>query len=119
MSTLPPARVTAPRRYTSATITIGVVVSAACFLMAGLAEVAGMETGSGDMTDLVAVLDGLLAMNPWAWASLGTFAVVLTPAIGLLVTAYEYATVSDRRTVLLAIAVVAILVLSAVVAVLR
>ena len=119
MSTLPPARATAPRRYTSATITTGVVASAACFVIAGIAEVAGVETGSGDMTDLAAVFHGLLAMNPWAWASLGTFAVVLTPAIGLLVTAYEYATVSDRRTFLLAIAVVAILALSAAVAVLR
>jgi len=112
-------RPSAPRRYTSATITAGASVAAICFGIALMAEIAGVEPGSGEMTDLGAVVDGLLTFTPWAWATLGSYAVVLTPVIGLLVTAYEYATISERRTVLLAIAVVAVLVTSATIAILR
>jgi len=112
-------RPSAPRRYTSATITAGAAVAAICFGIALMAEIAGVEPGSGEMTDLGAVFDGLLTFTPWAWATLGSYAVVLTPGIGLLVTAYEYATISERRTVLLAIAVVAVLATSATIAILR
>jgi uncharacterized membrane protein len=65
------------------------------------------------------VFDGLLTFTPWAWATLGSYAVVITPVIGLLVTAYEFTTISDRRTVMLAISVVVVLVTSAIIAVLR
>jgi uncharacterized membrane protein len=119
MTTPTTPRPSAPRRYTSATITAGVVVAAICFGVALMAEIAGVEPGLGEMTDLGAVFDGLLTFTPWAWATLGSYAVVLTPVIGLLVTAYEYATISERRTVLLALAVVAVLVTSATIAVLR
>jgi len=109
----------APRRFTSATLTAGVVVAATSFLVAGAAELAGIEQGSGEMTDVGALVDGLLALSPWAWASLGTLVIVVTPAIGLLVTAHEYASISDRRTVLLALSVLTVLVVSALIAVLR
>ena len=109
----------APRRLTSAALTGGAVVSAACFLVAIGAEIAGQDRSLGDITDLGALAQGLLDFAPWAWASLGTIAIIVTPALGLLVTAYEYRSVADRRTTLLAIAVLAVLVFSAVVAVLR
>ena len=119
MNTKQQPRETAPRRYTSAALTGGVAFAAVCFVVAGVAEIAGVESGSGEMTDLRAVFDGLFAFAPWAWAALGTYAVVVTPVVGLLVTASEYASVSDRRTVRLAVAVIAVLVTSAVVAILR
>jgi uncharacterized membrane protein len=119
MNSQPRARQSAPRRYTSATITAGVIVAATCFIIAGIAEVAGVQSGSGTMTDLGAVFDGLLTFTPWAWATLGTYAVLATPVIGLVVTAYEYATISDRRTVLMALAVFVVLMASVVIAVLR
>jgi len=108
-----------PRRYTSAALTSGVVVAATCFVVALLAEIAGTEPGAGEMTDLRAVLDGLLTFTPWAWATLGVYAVVVTPVVGLVVTAWEYSSVGERRTMGLAIAVFAVLATSAVVAVLR
>jgi uncharacterized membrane protein len=110
---------TAPRRLTSGTLTLGVVISAACFLMAGAAEVIDSDAIVGDMTDVTALIDGLFGFESWAWAGLGTLVVVVTPAVGLVVTAYEYASVSDRRTTLLALAVLVVLVVSAVIAVLR
>lgn len=119
MSIQPTARKSAPRRFTSSTITAGVIVAAACYIIAGVAEVAGVESGSGKMTDLGAVFDGLLTFTPWAWATLGTYAVVATPIIGLIVTAYEYSTIADRRTVSMAIAVIVVLMASVVIAVLR
>lgn len=110
---------TAPHRWTAATLTAGVIGSAVCFLIAGAAELLGADTGSGEMTDVGALVVGLAELTPWAWASLGTLAVVLSPALGLLATAYEFATVSDRRTVLLALTVLTILVMSASIAFMR
>ncbi len=95
------------------------MVAAACFAIAIAAEVAGIEPGSGEMTDIGAVLSGLPALTPWAWATVGSYAIVLTPVLGLVATAWEYASVSDRRTVLLAVAVLIVLTISAVVAILR
>lgn len=113
-----PARV-APRHLTSAVLTGGVIVSAACYLVAVLAEVLGVATAAGDATDLRALIDGLLVADPWAWASLGTLVLVATPALALVVTAVEYTVVGDRGSAVLALVVLAILALSAVVAILR
>ena len=119
MSTPPAVRVSAPRRYTSATLTSGVLLSGLCFVIAVIAEIAGIESLVGDMSDVGAVVDGLRALAPWAWATLGSYVIVLTPAVALLVTIAEYASISDRRTVLTAATVLAILTVSAVVALMR
>ena len=109
----------APRRYTSATLTGGVLVAAELFAVALMAEVLGAASEPGEMTDIAAVLDGLVALDPWAWAAAGAYAVVATPVAGLLVTGAEYWLAGDRRTVLLAAGVLAVLTLSVIVAVLR
>lgn len=109
----------APRRYTSATLSGGVLLAAILFGVALLAETLGAEPGAGEMTDLGAVFEGLVAFTPWAWATAGTYAVLATPVVGLLVTAAEYWSADDRRTVLIAGAVLAILTVSAIVAVVR
>jgi uncharacterized membrane protein len=109
----------APRRYTSATLTGGVALAALLFGVAGVAEFLGAETGSGEMTDFAAIVDGLVAFTPWAWATAGAYAVLVTPVVGLLVTAAEYWSVDDRRTVLLAFAVLGVLCVSVLVAILR
>jgi uncharacterized membrane protein len=119
VSTLRPTHDHATGRFTSAALTVGVTLAAVCFVVAVAAEIAGVEKGGGEMTDVAAVYEGLLAFTPWAWASLGTFAVVLTPVAGLLVTAWEYGRVGDRRALALALAVTAVLAVSAVVAILR
>jgi uncharacterized membrane protein len=119
MTTQQPARESAPRRTTSAALTGGVLLAGVFFAVAMILEFLGAEPGSGEMTDVAAVVDGLVALTPWAWATLGAYAVVVTPVVGLLVTAAEYWSVGDRRTVLLAAAVIAVLATSAVVAILR
>lgn len=108
----------APRHLTSVVISAGVALSAACFLLAGAAEALGLTAQPGDMTDVSVLVERSLSLDPWAWASLGTFAVILTPAVALLVTAWEYYTIRDRRSVLLALAVLAVLSISATVALL-
>jgi uncharacterized membrane protein len=109
----------APGAYTSATLTGGVIAAAVCFAIALLAELAGFALGDGAMTDLGAIVGGLLSLQPWAWAAVGAYVIVATPIVALLVTAAEYRSVGDRRAVLLAVAVLAVLGLSAVVAILR
>lgn len=109
----------APRSATSTSLSLGVALAAACFVVAILADVAGIASNEGSMTDLAAVLAGLPALSPWAWASLGAYAVVLTPVVGLVVTAWEYASVGDRRAMGLALAVLAVLGLSTAVSLLR
>ena len=119
MTTPATTRVSAPRGATSRTLSIGVATAGVFFAVAMIAEVLGAEPGDGEMTDLRAVIDGLFSLTPWAWATLGAYAVLATPIVGLLVTAWEYASVNDRRTVLLAAAVLAVLAPSVVVAILR
>ncbi len=119
MTAARPTRVGAPRRLTSAVLTGGVTVAGVSFALALVLELLGVDPGSGEMTDLAAVAEGLLAPMPWAWAAAGAYAVVATPVLGLLVTAWEYWSVDDRRTVLLAAAVLAVLATSVVVAILR
>jgi uncharacterized membrane protein len=114
-----PLRVTAPRRLTSAVLSLGVAVSAACFVLAGLAELLGVPRHSAAMTDLAALIDGLLVLDPWALASAGTYAVIVTPALGLMTTAWEYASIADRRTMLLALVVLVVLAASVVAAIIR
>lgn len=117
MSAPRPARATAPRRFTSAVLTGGVLLAALCFVVAGAAEILGAEAGSGEMTDFAAILDGLADMTPWAWAAAGAYLVVITPVAGLLATVAEYWSVDDRRAVGLAAAVLLVLALSVVVAI--
>ena len=119
MSRQSPVRPSAPRRYTSAALTGGVLLSGLCFVIAVLAEALGVESHPGDMTDVGFVIEGSRAMSPWAWATLGTYLVVLTPAVALMVTIAEYASISDRRTVVTAVTVFGILTFSAVVALVR
>ncbi len=119
MSAQQPARKGAPRGHTSATLTTGVVVAGVLFAVAVVLEILGQEPGSGEMTDVAAVLEGLVALTPWAWAAAGAYAVVATPVLGLVVSAWEYWSVDDRRTVLLALAVIGVLATSAIVAILR
>ena len=126
-----PLRQAAPRRLTSAVMAVGVVLAAACFGVAVIAELLGNIGPFGSpeplgsagpevsMTDLGAILEGLRDARAWAFASLGTYLIILTPAAALLATAWEYATIGDRRTVLLAAAVLAVLVASVGVAILR
>jgi uncharacterized membrane protein len=109
----------APSRYTSASLTAGVVVAAICFALALAAELVSGEPGNGEMTDVAAVLAGMLVLDAWAWAAAGVYAVVATPLLGLVVTAAEYASIGDRRAVALAVAVIAVLVASGAAAVLR
>jgi len=96
-----------------------VLAATAAFAVAMMLEILGVDPGDGAMTDLAAVTAGLVALTPWAWATLGVYAVVATPVVGLVVTAWEYWSVGDRRTFLLALAVIAVLCASVAVAILR
>ena len=100
-------RLVASRRLTSSWLTAGATFSAVCFVVALVAEQLGASSEVGEMTDLAAVASGLPTLDPWAWASLGVYAVLLTPVIGIGITAWEYAAVHDRRTVVLAVMVLA------------
>ena len=119
MTTPQPAHQVAPRRFTSNVLTVGVVVAGVLFAVAMILEILGSAPGSGEMADLAAVFEGLVALTPWAWATAGAYAVLATPVLGLLVTAWEYWSVGDRPTVWLAAAVIAILATSVIVAILR
>jgi uncharacterized membrane protein len=114
-----PLRRAAPRRLTGLVMVVGVLLAAACFGVAVMAELLGRAGPEGSMTDPGAVLAGLRDGRPWAFASLGTYVVILTPAAALLATAVEYAVIRDRRTVLLAVTVLLVLVASVVVGILR
>jgi len=109
----------APGRLTAGVLRGGAAISAVCFGVALAAGLAGVAGDGGDPTDLPALLAALAALRPWAWASLGILVVIATPAVGLLATAAEYASISDRRTALLAVLVLGVLTASLVAALLQ
>ena len=109
----------AGRRGTSAWLTIGAAASAVCFVVALLAEQAGVESASLVASDVAGVLAGLPTFDPSAWSMAGVYVVLVTPVVGIGITAWEYAGVHDRRTVALAVAVLISLGISLVAAVLR
>jgi hypothetical protein len=108
----------APRRATGLLLTSGTVLGAACFaiaLVSDLARLGGHDPTGGDATGFMAALLGL---DPEAWAALGSALIIATPAVGLVATAVEYGSVGDRRAVLFALAVLAVLSLSLLIALL-
>jgi len=113
----PEARV-APHRATSVTLTGGTVLGAACFAIALVADLAGLGSGTSGVPDIDGYLGAIAALDPMAWAVLGSAVIIATPAVGLVVTALEYDAIGDRRAVLMALAVLAILATSLAVAVL-
>jgi hypothetical protein len=108
----------APRRATGLALTGGTLLGAACFAVALVADLAGLGGrgfAGGDAAGFIAALG---ALDAEAWAALGSAIVIATPALGLVLTALEYGSIGDRRAVLFALAVLAILSLSLVVALL-
>jgi len=100
-------------------MTAGVLASATCFVLGLVLELVGGDTSGGQMTDLAALRDGLVAMAPWAWAGLGTYILIVTPALALLVTVLEHMRVGDRVTAGLAVLVLLVLSLACLVAFVR
>lgn len=104
----PPAPVPASRS-TRAVLAGGTAVSVACFAVALLLEFLGRARGGGSATDPAAVVASVLALEPWGWATLGTYAVIVTPALAIVATGLEYAAIRDRRTAWTAVAVLVVL----------
>ncbi len=102
-------------RATSATLTVGSLASAFCFLVAIVLEVLGRPTTAGSV-DVAAVTRSLSALEPWSWATLGVIVVIVTPAAGLIATLFEY---RGRREAWLALGVLGILAVSLGVALVR
>jgi uncharacterized membrane protein len=117
-----PERRVPPRRATSTTLTIGTLLGAACFAIALVADLAGVRSvasgGSDLASSLGSYLASLAALDPTAWGRLGSAVIIATPAVGLVVTGLEYGSIGDRRAVLMAVAVLAILATSLLVALL-
>jgi uncharacterized membrane protein len=108
----------APRRATGLILTSGTVLGATCFaiaLVADLARLGGHAFTGGDAAGYVAAL---LSLDPEAWAALGSALIIATPAVGLVVTAVEYGSIGDRRAVVFAVAVLAVLSFSLLIALL-
>jgi hypothetical protein len=103
------SRAVAGSTATRAALAVGTAVSVACFLATLLLESTGRPRGGGSGLDPVEVVRSAASLEAWGWATLGTYAVILTPALALAMTAWEYLAVEDRRTAAIALAILAIL----------
>lgn len=115
---VPPAQIRAGTRGTRAVLAVGTAVSVVCFSVAIVLELLGHPDARGSATDLGAVFRSATALEPWGWATLGTFAVILSPAGAIVATAFEHAAIHDRRTALTSVAVLVVLGVSLVVSLL-
>jgi hypothetical protein len=104
---------------TRAVLAIGTGASVVCFVIALVLESIGRPTGGGSAFDFPAVFRSAAGPDVWGWATLGTFAVILTPAAALVATAWEYRRVADVRTSALAVGVLVILGIGLIVALWR
>ena len=98
----------ASSRWTQRSLVVGSTVSAACFLVAIVLELLGRPDVPASF-DPATVVSSVLGLRPSGWAALGAVAVILTPALSLAATAFEYRASRDRRTLLAALAVLVIL----------
>ena len=105
----PVTRPVPPSRLTRAALATGTAVAVACFAVALVLDALGRSGGGGTETDVAAVLGSVARLEAWGWATLGTFAVIVTPAAALVATAIEYRGARDGRTSLAAAGVLAIL----------
>jgi hypothetical protein len=103
-------------RGTSRVLNAGALLSAACLVVALGLQLVGRPVVPGDQLDAAAVARALLDLEPWGWATLGVVLVIVTPAVGLVATAFEY---RGRREAWLAAGVLGILGLSLAIALLR
>ncbi|MDQ3554343.1 MAG: hypothetical protein M3395_08040, partial [Chloroflexota bacterium] len=103
-------------RATSAVLTVGSLLSAGCFLVAIVLEIAGRSTNGGDVLDIGAVFRSMTVPEPWGWATAGLAVVIVTPAVSLVATAVEY---RGCREAWLALGVLGILAASLGIALLR
>jgi len=108
----PAGRPIAASRATRAALAVGTGVSVACFALALALEILGRPTGGGSATDLDAVLGSASAMQAWGWATLGTYAVIVSPVAAIVATTVEYLRAGDRRTAWTAGGVLAVLAVS-------
>jgi hypothetical protein len=106
-------------RLTRQVFAVGSIVATACFAIAIVLDLAGRQGEHVPATDVRALLRSAADLQAWGWGWLGVFAVIATPALGLIATAWEYASVADRRTALTSLGVLAILGFSLAVALLR
>lgn len=103
-------------RATRLVLTIGAIISATCFSVAIVLEALGRSQVAGDPLDVRAIIDSVVSLLPWGWATLGILSVIVTPAAGLVATAREY---RGSRESWLALGVLGVLGVSLVIALLR
>ncbi len=108
----PAGRPIAASAATRTVLAVGTAVSVACFVIALALEFLGRPTGDGSATDPGAVLRSALALEAWGWATLGTYAVIMSPVAAIVATAAEYLRAGDRRTAWTATGVLVVLAVS-------
>ncbi|HSH21951.1 MAG TPA: DUF1634 domain-containing protein [Candidatus Caenarcaniphilales bacterium] len=100
---------------TSMALSLGTLASATCFVVGFALGLLGREGQSVDPLRADLVLGSALQLYGWGWSTLGVVLLLITPAVGLVVTFLEMRQV-QRRTAYLALGVLAILVVATAVA---
>lgn len=97
-----------PVRWTTATLTGGTLLSAACFVVGFALTVLGAEQLPGDPLRVDQVVRAAAALDPWGWSVIGVYLLMLTPPAGLVATFLEVRRVQPA-TALLTLVVLGVL----------
>ncbi len=103
-------------RWTTAALTIGTLLSAACFVAGFVLSLLGGDVATEDPRRLELVLRSAAELQPWGWSMLGVLLLLATPAAGLVTSFFEMRRVQPRAASL-ALLVLAILVVATLIAV--
>ena len=105
-----------PVRWTTTALTIGTLLSAACFVAGFLLTLVGGDAATEDPRRLELVLRSAAELHPWGWSMLGVLLLLATPAAGLVTSFFEMRR-AQPRAAFLALLVLGILAAAALVAV--
>ena len=97
--------------WTARVLTLGTLVSAACFMVGLALNLLAREQVSDQERGVEDVVRSALAIEPWGWSMLGVIVLLATPVAGLLATALELRRLQPRGA-LLALAVIGLLALA-------
>ena len=87
-------------RWTTAALTTGTLLSAACFVAGFLLSLLGGDAATEDPRRLELVLRSAAELDPWGWSMLGVLLLMATPAAGLVTSFFEMRRVQPRAAFL-------------------
>lgn len=85
---------------TARALSLGTLLSAACFVVGFVLSLVGRPSVAGDPLRVDLLVDSIVELQPWGWSMLGVLVLLATPPLGLAVSYLEMRRLQPRAAVL-------------------